>query len=74
MTKAQVPPTQEQTNASAAPVPMGGVIQGMDKPTPIDPDYAEFEIGHHQVPWFLWLFFGLIVSWASVSWIKFFGY
>jgi hypothetical protein len=37
-------------------------------------DYAEFEIGHHQVPWFLWLFFALIVSWASISWIKFFGY
>lgn len=37
-------------------------------------DYAEFEIGQHKVPWFLWLFFALIVSWASISWIKFFGY
>lgn len=37
-------------------------------------DYEEFEIGHHKVPWFLWLFFILIVSWASVSWIPFFGY
>ncbi|MCA9788802.1 MAG: hypothetical protein KC476_00050 [Cyanobacteria bacterium HKST-UBA06] len=38
------------------------------------PDYAEFEIGKHRVPWFLWVFFVLIVSWASISWIKFFGY
>lgn len=37
-------------------------------------DVEEFEIGHHHVPWFLWLFFALIVTWASVSWIKFFGY
>lgn len=37
-------------------------------------DYEEFEIGHHPVPWFLWVFFFLIVAWASVSWIKFFGY
>lgn len=37
-------------------------------------DYDEFEIGEHKVPWFLWLFFTLIVSWASVSWIQFFGY
>ena len=37
-------------------------------------DFEEFEIGEHQVPWFLWVFFTLIVTWASVSWIKFFGY
>ena len=37
-------------------------------------DYEEFEIGEHKVPWFLWVFFTLIVLWASVSWIKFFGY
>lgn len=37
-------------------------------------DYAEFEIGHHPVPWFLWVFFILIISWASISWVKFFGY
>jgi len=37
-------------------------------------DYAEFEIGKHRVPWFLWLFFLIIISWASISWIKFFGY
>jgi hypothetical protein len=37
-------------------------------------DYAEFEIGHHPVPWFLWVFFGLIITWASISWIPFFGY
>ena len=36
--------------------------------------YEEFEIGQHKVPWFLWVFFTLIVTWASVSWIKFFGY
>jgi hypothetical protein len=39
-----------------------------------DDEHAEFEIGHHKVPWFLWLFFSLIVTWASISWIKFFGY
>lgn len=37
-------------------------------------DYEEFEIGEHHVPWFLWVFFILILCWASVSWIKFFGY
>lgn len=37
-------------------------------------DYAEFEIGKHPVPWFLWVFFIIIISWASISWIKFFGY
>ncbi|MBX2860497.1 MAG: hypothetical protein KTR14_04640 [Vampirovibrio sp.] len=37
-------------------------------------EYAEFEVGEHQVPWFLWLFFTLIILWASVSWIKFYGY
>lgn len=36
--------------------------------------YDEFEVGEHKVPWFLWLFFILIVTWASVSWIAFFGY
>lgn len=36
--------------------------------------YDEFEVGEHKVPWFLWLFFILIVGWASVSWIQFFGY
>lgn len=39
-----------------------------------DKDFVEFEIGQHKVPWFLWLFFALIITWASVSWIKFFGY
>jgi hypothetical protein len=38
------------------------------------PGFEEFEIGEHQVPWFLWLFFSLIIVWASISWIKFFGY
>jgi hypothetical protein len=37
-------------------------------------DYDEFEVGEHKVPWFLWVFFILIVSWASISWIQFFGY
>ncbi len=37
-------------------------------------DYAEFEIGKHRVPWFLWFFFAIIIAWASISWIKFFGY
>lgn len=42
---------------------------------PKDPkSYEEFEIGKHRVPWFLWVFFTLIVTWASISWIKFFGY
>ncbi len=37
-------------------------------------DYEEFEIGEHSIPWFLWVFFVLIISWASISWIKFYGY
>jgi hypothetical protein len=37
-------------------------------------DYAEFEIGKDRVPWFLWVFFSIIIVWASISWIKFFGY
>jgi hypothetical protein len=37
-------------------------------------EYAEFEIGKQRVPWFLWVFFAIIISWASISWIKFFGY
>ncbi len=37
-------------------------------------DYAEFEIGKQRVPWFLWVFFAIIIAWASISWIKFFGY
>jgi hypothetical protein len=36
--------------------------------------YDEFEVGEHKVPWFLWLFFILIVGWASIAWIQFFGY
>jgi hypothetical protein len=49
------------------------------RPEPHDSDtaqknYEEFEIGHHQVPWFLWVFFSLIIVWASLSWVKFFGY
>lgn len=38
------------------------------------PDYAEFEIGQDKVPWFLWVFFSVIISWASISWMKLFGY
>jgi hypothetical protein len=41
---------------------------------PPAPSYDEFEVGEHKVPWFLWVFFILIVSWASISWIQFFGY
>jgi len=37
-------------------------------------EFAEFEIGKHRVPWFLWVFFSIIILWASISWIKFFGY
>jgi hypothetical protein len=37
-------------------------------------DYAEFEIGQDKVPWFLWVFFAVIISWASISWMKLFGY
>lgn len=37
-------------------------------------EYEEFEIGQHKVPWFLWVFFFFIIAWASISWIKFFGY
>ncbi len=42
--------------------------------TPLPAPYDEFEVGEHKIPWFLWFFFILIVSWASVSWIQFFGY
>lgn len=44
------------------------------QPDDASKSYVEFEVGEHKVPWFLWLFFILIVSWASVSWIQFFGY
>lgn len=37
-------------------------------------DYEEFEIGEHRIPWFLWLFFSLIITWAAIAWIPFFGY
>jgi hypothetical protein len=40
----------------------------------VSADYDEFEVGEHKVPWFLWVFFILIVSWASIAWIQFFGY
>lgn len=36
--------------------------------------YEEFEIGEHRVPWFLWLFFFIIIGWASIAWFPFFGY
>ncbi len=42
--------------------------------TPKKEDPAEFEIGEHQIPWFLWVFFILIICWASISWIPMFGY
>ncbi|HEY9745819.1 MAG TPA: hypothetical protein V6C99_06335 [Oculatellaceae cyanobacterium] len=45
-------------------------VHGAALPKP----YDEFEVGEHKIPWFLWLFFILIVSWASISWIQFFGY
>ncbi len=41
---------------------------------PQERPYAEFEVGEHQVPWFLWLFFVLLICWASVSWMPMFGY
>lgn len=53
-------------NAAESPVPAGD-------PVP-DKGYDEFEVGEHKVPWFLWVAFTLIVAWASISWIKFFGY
>ncbi|MEB3286420.1 MAG: hypothetical protein VKJ04_02840 [Vampirovibrionales bacterium] len=52
----------------------GEVPAGEAAPAQNNKDYEEFEVGEHQVPWFLWVFFLLIVSWASVSWIKFFNY
>ena len=54
--------------SSVAPSLTHGNAPELPKP------YDEFEVGEHKVPWFLWLFFILIVSWASVSWIQFFGY
>lgn len=34
----------------------------------------DFDVQEHQVPWFLWLFFLLIISWAAVAWVPLFGY
>ena len=57
-----------------------------DTPKPADPaanpvadvsgpsEYDEFEVGEHKIPWFLWVFFALIISWASIAWYPFFGY
>ena len=50
------------------------VEETSNKPAIDATDYEEFEIGEHQVPWFLWVFFTFIVLWASISWIAFFGY
>lgn len=49
-------------------------VQETPEQPAVDPDYEEFEIGEHQVPWFLWVFFTFIILWASISWIAFFGY
>lgn len=56
----------EENNTSGQPASPNEVA--LPKP------YDEFEVGEHKVPWFLWLFFILIVGWASISWIQFFGY
>ncbi len=48
--------------------------QGSQEEQPVSAEVNEFEIGEHPVPWFLWVFFSLIITWASISWIKFFGY
>jgi len=45
-----------------------------EQPTTPHKDHEEFEIGEHQVPWFLWVFFTFIIVWASIAWIPFFGY
>lgn len=37
-------------------------------------EHASFEVGENQVPWFLWVFFILILLWAAISWIPLFGY
>ncbi|MFN8614889.1 MAG: hypothetical protein U0003_03120 [Vampirovibrionales bacterium] len=34
----------------------------------------DFEVNETDVPWFLWVFFGLIICWASISWLPLFGY
>ena len=34
----------------------------------------DFVVNETDVPWFLWVFFGLIICWASVSWLPLFGY
>lgn len=34
----------------------------------------DIDVQEHQVPWFLWLFFLLIISWAGIAWIPVFGY
>ncbi len=40
---------------------------------PQERPYAEFEVGEHQVPWFWWLFFVLLICWASISWMPLVG-
>lgn len=57
--------TDEQTTTHEVP-------PGQPAPQPVtQKDYEEFEIGEHQVPWFLWVFFTFIILWASISWIPF---
>lgn len=57
--------SDEQQSGAPAATPQSGAPKK---------SYEEFEVGHHPVPWFLWLFFILIITWASISWIPFFGY
>jgi hypothetical protein len=61
----------DDSQAAEAPIPVIAASPGQQHPSQ---NYDEFEVGEHKVPWFLWVFFILIVSWASVSWIQFFGY
>jgi hypothetical protein len=54
---------------------MSDDLNGQLSSTPADDKgFEEFEIGEHRVPWFLWVFFSLIITWASISWYPFFGY
>ena len=55
---------------------MSDTVEQKPEQTPEQPQqqaYEEFEIGEHQVPWFLWVFFTFIILWASISWIPFFN-
>jgi len=35
---------------------------------------GEYKVGHHKPPFFLVVFYILVVIWCGISWIPFYGY